>query len=99
MVALAARTEPRGIFSPFFTSLGAASYAVYAIHQPMHAFLEAVAGRFGVNIGMTADVALIVMTIPLCLLIDHIYDSPVRNYLTRMLLKRSRPVLAMPVKL
>ena len=39
LVALAARTEPRGILQPVFASLGAASYAVYAIHQPMHAFL------------------------------------------------------------
>jgi peptidoglycan/LPS O-acetylase OafA/YrhL len=99
LVALAARTEPQGLLQPIFASLGTASYAIYALHQPMHEFLGAVAGRFGINFGIPADIILIFITVPVCVLIDRIYDSPVRKYLTRRFLHRGRqrPVPAMPV--
>lgn len=90
LVALAAKSEPRGLLAPVFASLGVASYAIYVIHQPMHDFITAVLGRYGFSTEVLADVILLSLIVPVCVVIDTIYDIPVRKYLTQKLLRRTR---------
>ena len=90
LVALAATSEPNRIFLPIFSMLGAASYAIYAIHQPLHGLISATLTKFGLPIGLLADVILMILIIPICVIIDSFYDTPVRKYLVRKLLRRAR---------
>jgi len=87
LVFLAANSEPKGILAYVFASLGAASYAIYAIH---HGFIDAVFSKLGFPLGIQVDVVLMCLIVPICMLVDKFYDTPSRRYLTRMLLRRSR---------
>ncbi len=90
LVLLAAYNEPKGILSSVFASLGTASYAIYAIHEPLHAFIAAAFVKLGLPLGMAVNFALILLIIPICLLVDKLYDAPLRKYLAHKLLRRSR---------
>ncbi len=87
LVAFAATSEPKGVFLPIFSALGAASYAIYAIHWPLRKFAEAVLSKFGLFSGTTIEIILLILIVPICLIIDNVYDTPVRKYLTRNLLR------------
>ncbi len=90
LVAFAAKAEPKGIFLPIFSVLGAASYAIYAIHLPLHEAAESLSRLLGLPYPRTIDAIIFVVLVPLCVLIDNLYDTPVRKFLARKLLSRSR---------
>jgi len=95
LVALAAPSKPRGVFLPIFSTIGSASYAIYATHVPLHELIGAGLTKLGLSIGLLGDVMLIVLIVPMCVIIDNVYDTPVRKYLARNVLQRSKNVGAL----
>lgn len=86
LVAFAAGSEPHRAYSVFFKSAGAASYAIYAMHEPLHGFVFATLKKVGLlPEPLLIDSLLIVVIVPFSLLVDRVYDSPLRNALTRRL--------------
>jgi peptidoglycan/LPS O-acetylase OafA/YrhL len=88
LVALAAASEPKGIFLSIFCALGAASYAIYAIHEPLHGLISAMLTKLSLPTGLLGDFILITSIVPICVIMDKVYDTPVRKYLTSKLLRR-----------
>jgi len=97
LVAAAAKSEPSAAFRPLFSTLGAASYALYSIHAPLMIFIKAALGKFGADshphlIGAVFLAAIL----PATLVIDRWFDAPVRKRLnavfTRRPATRSLPV-------
>jgi peptidoglycan/LPS O-acetylase OafA/YrhL len=84
--------EPQGIIAYLFKNLGAASYAVYAIHEPLHGILYPTVYTLFRKIGVPpmqfpTDLLLIVIIVPCSLLFNQIYDNPFRSLLTKYFLK------------
>jgi peptidoglycan/LPS O-acetylase OafA/YrhL len=69
--------------------LGAISYALYAVHDPLFHALQAIAGRE--NIVMSyyapwAGLGFLFLLTGLCWLLDTVYDWPIRRFLQRRVL-------------
>jgi peptidoglycan/LPS O-acetylase OafA/YrhL len=88
MVLLGSATEPGPRLQPAFRFLGLTSYAVYSIHYPLvmaskgvvRKLLPDAAGGPTIWIGLIFLVALLIG----CAVIDKVYDTPVRRWLTRL---------------
>jgi peptidoglycan/LPS O-acetylase OafA/YrhL len=84
VVALAAAAEPKGLLRPAFAALGTASYAIYVIHQPLHTFVFAVLAKTGLQTpDLLIETVLLCGLLPITLLVDRLYDAPVRAALNR----------------
>lgn len=84
LVALAANSAPTGAFGTLCNALGAASYAVYAVHDPLHGIISQAINKVGLASGQIwADAILIVIIVPVGLLLDRFYDGPVRRLLSQ----------------
>ncbi|MDE2578425.1 MAG: acyltransferase [Hyphomicrobiales bacterium] len=82
LVAFAVNANPSGALRNVFADLGLASYAVYALHAPLHGLMIAVLARLHVDALISADIALWLTLAPLGLLAARRYDAPVRARLT-----------------
>lgn len=83
IVALSANSDPRNVrIRSSFASLGVASYAIYVIHQPLHSMALAILAKFGPADETTIDAIMMVSIIPICLMLDRMYDTPVRARLS-----------------
>jgi peptidoglycan/LPS O-acetylase OafA/YrhL len=92
LVALAAMSEPKGLALRAFSVMGAASYAIYAIHEPLHWLIKATLIKLGFQEGMLVDVVLIVSILPICVVLNNVFDGPGRKYLSRKLLPRFKGI-------
>jgi peptidoglycan/LPS O-acetylase OafA/YrhL len=92
LVALATASDAGRGISAVSNTLGAASYAVYAIHDPLHQLIVPVFERLGVTRRL-ADIVLVACIIPVSLFIDRVYDTPIRARLSNwsIKLKPTRP--------
>jgi peptidoglycan/LPS O-acetylase OafA/YrhL len=92
LVACAARSEPDARLAPIFALLGGASYAIYAIHIPLSEFTKAMLARTG-NVFPAPVTGLIFLAIllPLCLLLDRYFDTPLRRRLNRWFAPPKQP--------
>jgi peptidoglycan/LPS O-acetylase OafA/YrhL len=82
LVYLAASSEPSGLTKSLFAQLGLSSYAVYVLHEP----ILYLARQLGMQ-GVWAWSGLVVAIVVLSLLLDRLYDAPVRRWLERVLLR------------
>lgn len=91
-VALGSKVEPAGILGKFCHAIGLASYAVYALHRRVfmlgYAFLLQFVHWDAQTLAPWTGLAFIALLVPACMLLDRIYDGPVRKLLTRIFLKR-----------
>jgi peptidoglycan/LPS O-acetylase OafA/YrhL len=72
--------------------LGAASYAYYVLHVPFGMFCDAVAQRAGIDLTARAPwsgVGVLVALLAVSLVLDAVYDRPVRRWLTARLARRA----------
>jgi len=86
LIAISSQFEPSRVLASFFGKLGAASYAVYAIHDPLvllanNIVSALVDSRHSPLLGTFFICAII----PSCLVIDRVYDQPIRAALMKAL--------------
>jgi peptidoglycan/LPS O-acetylase OafA/YrhL len=91
LIFLSAESEPPARLLPLFATLGSASYAIYILHEPIHRIASAVLTKLGMTVGASADMAIFVSIIPICLWLDQSYDSPLRLWLRRRLAVVGQP--------
>ena len=85
LVYLGACTEPGPLLKRIFGALGAASYAIYVVHDP----LLLLAFRFvppGTYASGWAGIVFLLVLIPFALLLDRFWDAPLRQRLRRRFL-------------
>jgi peptidoglycan/LPS O-acetylase OafA/YrhL len=86
MIAFSARIEPAGVLASICGKLGAASYAIYAIHDPLLWLANNIWSKFGPGQNsLLLGAAFTCAIIPACLVIDHVFDQPIRSALMRKL--------------
>ncbi len=89
---LSLRHQPVGTTAKAFRIGGLASYAIYALHAPLGSIVaQALAHVQGLDIASTvpwSGYAFLVLLAPTCLLVDAIYDAPLRKALGRRLAPR-----------
>ncbi len=76
--------EPSGMVAIVFRALGAISYALYVLHQPIARVVHNVLDLHGVKVETYAPYAGIYLLLglgALCLVLDRVFDSPVRRWL------------------
>lgn len=100
VVALGACVEPGSWFRGSFQFLGKTSYAVYVLHIPMLYGFDIVCHKLGLGIEAYAP-AFIILFAPIALcaswFVDVLYDLPVRDVLTRRLVRGSSAPSLKPV--
>ena len=93
LILASARGEPGRWLARPFALLGAASYAIYVLTNPVDQWVETLLPWAQVNryagLGTTGAVALVVAITGLALALDHWVDRPVRGGLSRAWLRRS----------
>lgn len=93
-VLLGARVEPKGMLQNVCRGLGAASYAVYAVHKRLYLLTyAAVLQLFHVDLQRFAPfigIGFMVGVVGFCLLLNRYFDEPVRKWLTRKLKPQAR---------
>lgn len=99
LVVLGCAVEPSRRLAPTFAFLGVTSYAIYSLHYPIVMATHAVARKLlGADLDKVTPfigVAFIGLLLLLCLIIDRIYDAPVRRRLLSALgPAKSRRVIA-----
>ena len=91
IVLTGAVVEPRN--ARIYLLLGAISYPLYAIHEPLLYFCWRILLFFKVtpeHLAPAIGVAFAAMVFMLCLWLERYYDIPVRTYLTSRFVKRNR---------
>jgi len=76
--------EPSGMVAIVFRGLGAISYALYVLHQPIARVVHNVLDLHGVKVETYAPyggVYLLLGLGALCLVLDRVFDSPARRWL------------------
>ena len=95
----AASVNLRGV-GRWLLPLGAASYAYYVLHVPFGLLCATLAARAGFDLTALAEplggVLVMGALLGLCLLLDHVYDRPVRRFLTARVLGRRNQRLMGP---
>jgi peptidoglycan/LPS O-acetylase OafA/YrhL len=85
IIYVALHFQPTGASARICKFFGAISYAVYAIHCPLGVLvqdlLRSVGGILVENYAPWAGFAFIAVLIPLCWMLDQIYDAPIRRWL------------------
>lgn len=88
MVQMASAVEPGPALQRVFGLLGVTSYAVYAVHKPLYqillGFLIVVSPVRPETMAPWIGLAYLVVVFVACLVIDRLYDMPVRNFLGRL---------------
>jgi len=80
LVALASASEARRGIAAVSNTLGAASYAMYAIHSPLYLISVPTFSRLGLT-PLLAEIVVVACIIPFSLIIDRVYDTPIRGRL------------------
>ena len=90
IVATAVRREPGRIGGTVFGVLGAVSYAVYVLHQPLGTLAGLVLARLRGPAGPTplTAAAFLVAIVVTAALADKLYDQPVRRWLSAVRIRR-----------
>jgi peptidoglycan/LPS O-acetylase OafA/YrhL len=101
LVYLALHFQPAGRSARICKFFGLVSYAVYAIHYPLSVFVQDLlsnkAGILVENAAPWAGFAFMLLLIPLCWVLDLIYDAPVRRFLNGLgKKKRGRKDVVVP---
>jgi peptidoglycan/LPS O-acetylase OafA/YrhL len=82
IIAISAQIEPSRILASICGKLGAASYAVYAIHDPLVVLANNIVSKLGDSqISPLLGIVFVCAIIPACLAIDRIFDLPIRSSL------------------
>ena len=95
LVWLGSAVEPRGWLGFVSHKLGAASYAVYAVHKRLYALTYAAGLKLGFDLQPFAPwvgIVFIAGLIPFCLFLDGVYDRRARKWLAGMLARRPKDV-------
>lgn len=83
--------QPNGMGAKIFQTLGLASYGIYALHAPLAVFFNGMlAKNFDIHVEHYAPwsgLAFLVFLFAFCLILDRLYDRPIR----RLMLRRSQP--------
>ena len=105
LVALAAWTEPGRGSRRLFAWLGAASYPLYAIHRPAGELIALSLSRLApasVHWGVWFGAPYMALALAACVLIERVYDRPVRGALTaafeRLTRRRAARAAAIPAQ-
>ncbi|MGC1860336.1 MAG: acyltransferase [Methylocystis sp.] len=90
---VAAQSEPTVLIRPLFAALGAASYAIYVIHIPLIHLVSPTLIKLGfiMKSQLIEGVFLVVAIVLVSLLIDAIFDTPIRRFLSRAFLRPHTP--------
>lgn len=87
VIYLGASSEPRGPLAALCEWLGLASYGAYVLHKPLIEALRAA----GVHTdGPPVALAICLVATLIALILDRVYDQPVRRWLERRLTPRGR---------
>jgi peptidoglycan/LPS O-acetylase OafA/YrhL len=91
LVLTASSVEPGTALQHIFGSLGGASYAVYALHKPLYqillGFLIVASAVEPQSMAPWIGIGYLGLVFVLCVLVDRVYDTPVRELLKRLLAK------------
>ena len=91
-VLLGSRTEPKGLLQTISRQMGAASYAVYTVHNRLYRLTYAAALQlFAVDLRAFQPfigVGFIVGLVAFCLALNRYYDKPTRDWLTSKFTRR-----------
>ncbi|CAN5344381.1 acyltransferase [soil metagenome] len=96
---IGASVRPGGGLLRLCSFLGLTSYAVYAVHRPL------IVGTFSVMevlhirpeaVAPWSGAAFILALIPFCWIVDRVYDTPFRAFLTRRLTRNGLPPATQP---
>lgn len=95
IVAISTRVDPGAVLGRAATFLGVTSYAVYVLHSPLASVVNS-ARRIFDRAGVLANppllgVAVLVVLLVGCWLIDRYYDVPVRRMLGRLVPRTAAP--------
>jgi peptidoglycan/LPS O-acetylase OafA/YrhL len=89
LVLTASSVEPGTTLQRSFGWLGGASYAIYALHKPLYqillGFLIVASPVRPQSMAPWIGIAYVVLVFVLCMLVDRVYDAPVREFLRRLL--------------
>lgn len=95
LVALCAGSQVRGVLAQVSAAGGALSYGIYILHVPLWKWLQAVGPSlyrgWDALSASTHYVIVVVVVVILAAILDAIYDTPVRRWLSR---RRPKPVQA-----
>jgi peptidoglycan/LPS O-acetylase OafA/YrhL len=87
VLAAASAPEPGRVMSRLYTSLGAASYPLYALHKPLGEIVVLALHRAAPQVMRTwpvsAGVPYLAAVLAGCILIERYYDRPARQALAR----------------
>lgn len=83
LTRLAVRWEPGPAAGRVFAWLGASSYAVYVLHQPMGVLAGVLMARLGADPTWAAGTVFIVAAAVAATVADAVYDRPLRRWLSR----------------
>lgn len=87
LILAASRAEPAAIVAPIYRTLGLASYAIYILQSPILSFTQSIFDRLVhpgfIERGVLGPLLVWTLVVALALIIDRIYDAPIRRWLTR----------------
>ena len=95
LVWLGSAVEPQGWLKVISHKLGAASYAVYAVHKRLYLLTYAAALKIGIDLqpyAPWAGAVFIAGLLALCLFLDGVYDKRARKWLAVKLARRPKDV-------
>jgi peptidoglycan/LPS O-acetylase OafA/YrhL len=84
VVFMGAYAEPRGSLAGSWLLLGIISYPIYVLHEPAGALIAGVLYAAGVDVArypVASGILLVLVLSSFCLLLDKIYDKPIRKKL------------------
>lgn len=89
IMMLAANSEPGLGTRKLFSMIGDASYAIYILHPPFLLFFNAALIKLSIAPTFFKSVAFMIALFVACVLVDAIYDRPIRSYLKRFTPRRA----------
>jgi peptidoglycan/LPS O-acetylase OafA/YrhL len=94
LVLTASSVEPGTTLQRIFGLLGGASYAVYALHKPLYqillGFLIVASPVRPQSMAPWIGIGYLGLIFAFCVLVDRVYDAPVREFLRRLLARGER---------
>jgi len=87
LIAVASHVDPGVGLQKWFSAIGVASYAIYALHKPIYQLLLAIL-KMTLPLGPEyltpwLGIAYVVALVFFCIWIDSVYDKPVRRFLSK----------------
>lgn len=84
LLVFAIRSQPTAFLRPVIDQIGKASYAIYVIHWPLIYLMTIAISLYKITIDTRVIAVLfIVLIVPFGVLLNYIYDTPVRSFVTR----------------